>query len=370
MFAIRNHHLFSVKAWLVIVLGWTLILSGCLPAGALSSSGGLSSEDIDSASAAQIAVTTPTQGAIPTLPTRPRYEPGQLVDYTALAGDTLPGLAKRFNTTVEEILEANDFIPASATTMPPGMPMQIPIYYMPLWGSPYKIIPDSLFVNGPQQIGFDTEEFVNAYPGWLKTYSNFVSGANRSGAEIVDLVAHYYSISPRLLLALLEYQSGALTEPEPSPEAMEYPLGYKHWSRKRLYLQLTWGANMLNNGYYSYKTMALDQLVYEDGRVEYFDPWLNPGSASLQNFFNSLFNYEQYILAITPDGFAKTYSDLFGDPWQAEQPHIPGSLEQPLFILPFQPGDVWALTGGPHSPWGKGEPLAALDLAPPSKTSG
>ena len=34
---------------------------------------------------------------------RPLYAPGELVDYTAQAGDTLPVLAVRFNTTVEEI---------------------------------------------------------------------------------------------------------------------------------------------------------------------------------------------------------------------------------------------------------------------------
>jgi len=43
---------------------------------------------------------------------------------------------------------------------------------------------------------------------------------------------------------------------------------------------------------------------------------------------------------------------------------------QPDFILPFEPGDVWALTGGPHTGWGNGAPLAALDFAPPSKISG
>ena len=52
--------------------------------------------------------------------------------------------------------------------MPPGMPMKIPIYYQPFWGSQYQIIPDSLFINGPAQVGFDTSAFVAAQPGWLK----------------------------------------------------------------------------------------------------------------------------------------------------------------------------------------------------------
>src|SRR5215208_7634774 len=56
---------------------------------------------------------------------RPEYSPGELVDYTAQNGDTLPALAARFNTTVKEIRETNPIIPLDATTMPPGLPMKI-----------------------------------------------------------------------------------------------------------------------------------------------------------------------------------------------------------------------------------------------------
>src|SRR5689334_5266550 len=45
---------------------------------------------------------------------RPAYAPGQLVDYTAQDGDTLPALAARFNTTVDQIMKANPIIPADA----------------------------------------------------------------------------------------------------------------------------------------------------------------------------------------------------------------------------------------------------------------
>jgi LasA protease len=106
-------------------------------------------------------VPAPTSG-------RPEYPPGELVDYIAQSGDTIPALAKRFNTTEEQIMEANPIIPGDATTMPPGLPMKIPIYYLPLWGTAYQSIPDSAFVNGPSQIGFSTSAFVESTQGWLK----------------------------------------------------------------------------------------------------------------------------------------------------------------------------------------------------------
>ena len=146
--------------------------------------------------------------------TRKTYAPGERADYTAHNGNTLPSLAARFNTSVDEIFQANQQIPRDATTMPPGMPMRIPIYYRALWGSPFQNIPDHAFVNGPADIGFNTAAFVANQPGWLKAYRVYVSGETRTGAEMVNYVAINYSVSPRLLLAILEYQGGALTNPE------------------------------------------------------------------------------------------------------------------------------------------------------------
>jgi len=306
----------------------------------------------------------------PTFPSRPRYSPAELVDYTVQCGDTLPNLAARFNTSIEQIQEANSFIPLSATTLPPGMPMKIPIYYLPFWGSPYQILPDSLFVNGPSQRDFDTSGFVNSHPGWLKGYTSYVSDVNRSGAEIVDLVARNFSLSPRLLLALLEYKAGALSQTDVEPEVQDYPLGVKEWRQKGLFLQLTYVANLLNDGYYRFRQSRLLELEHSDGTLERVDPWQNAATVSLQNYFNTLLEYDDYLRAISPEGFARIYQDLFGDPWQDIQPHIPVSLVQPEFILPFEPGEVWAYTGGPHTAYGRLEPYAAIDFAPPSVGSG
>ena len=49
---------------------------------------------------------------------------------------------------------------------------------------------------------------------------------------------------------------------------------------------------------------------------------------------------------------------------------IPGNLHQPELSLPFAEKKTWSFTGGPHSAWGEGEPLAALDFAPPAVVGG
>lgn len=304
-------------------------------------------------------------------PTRPSYPPGELVAYSAQTGDTLPALSIRFNTTVVEILEANPIIPADATTLPPGMPMQIPIYFQPFWGSPYQILPDSVFINGPSQVKFDLQNFVMNKQGWLADYTEYAAGDNRTGAQIVDLVAKNFSISPQVLLALLDYQTGAISQVAmPQFVDIDYPLGYQSRSHKGLYLQLVWAANFLNNGYYGWRTGHLTTLNLDDGTIEIPDPWQNAATAALQYYFSENYSVTEYQFAIGPNGFAQTFLDLFENPWESPEPHIPGSLQQPLFRLPFETGKTWAYTGGPHTGWGTGDPWAAIDFAPPTDLTG
>ncbi len=269
-----------------------------------------------------------------------------------------------------EILAANPIIPETASTLPPDLPMKIPIYYLPFWGSAYQIIPDSLFVNGPLQRDFDTAEFVAQQAGWLNGYSSYASGTNRTGAELVDLVATNFSISPRLLLALLEYQAGALSEPAVNAQKIRYPLGNPDPRHRGLFLQLTWAANLLNNSYYSWRNGTLTSFDLPDDRLVRPDPWQNAATVALQHYFAQVRPLQEYELATSPEGFARAYTHWFGAPWEADEPHIPGSLQQPVFSLPFEPRKAWAYTSGPHSGWGEGPPLAALDFAPPAVRTG
>ena len=302
------------------------------------------------------------------LPTRPNYKPGELVDYTAQSGDTLPALAARFNTTVEEIRAANSFIPADATTMPPGMPMKIPIYYLALWASPYQIIPDHAFVDSPTAIGFNSAAFIAAHQGWLKSYREYAGGEWRSGAGVVDYVATNFSLNPRLLIALLEYQAHALSDPK--APASPYVLGPRDREHDSVYLQLVWAANTLNNGYYGWRIGDLTSFDVLDGTEYRPDPWQNASSVGLQYYFSRITGGTQFTEAVGPVGFARLYTDLFGDPWQEDFTLIPGSLRQPDLPLPFQQGQTWTYTGGPHTGWGTGEPFAGIDFAPPAQRSG
>lgn len=335
-----------------------LLLAACIP----QQPAGISVETPTPTATQAVVLSTP-------LPTRQPYPPGELVDYTVQMGDTLPALAAHFNTNEAEIRAANSIIPQDVTTLPAGMPMQIPIYYQPLYGSSYQIIPDSLFVNGPAAQSFDAAAFVSGTNGWLKNHSEYVGDERRFGGDLIEYVATNYSISPRVLLALIEYQAGGLSRPE-MPEG-GYLLGYRGDDRdKEFYQQLLWAANTLNVGYYGWRTGKMTQIDLADGRLERIDPWQNSATASLHFYYGQIMGKDAYERAIYADGFAKTYRTWFGDAWENVEAHIPGSLQQPYFELPFLPGNYWNFTGGPHSAWGKGQPWAALDFAPSGNESG
>ena len=299
---------------------------------------------------------------------RPEYKPGELVDYIAQSGDTLPALASRFNTTEAEILDANPVIPADATTMPPGFPMKIPSYYLPLWGTTFQSIPDQAFVNGLAQIGVNTTALVASTDGWLKNYRVYAGDKWRTGPEMVDYIAANYSVSPRLLMAILEYQAGALSDPE--APTTKYVLGFRRRYYESPYLQLIIAANTLNNGYYNWRAGNLTEFELPDGSIVRPDPWQNAGSVAIQYYFSRLYSGDKFYASIGPDGLARTYKEFFGDPWADPVITIPGSLQQPELSFPFPAGHTWTYTGGPHTGWGTGEPFSAVDFAPPTEFSG
>ena len=348
------------KSFLPYILILLFILSSCAP--------------IDEVDQTQLELTEsvlpePVISQTP-LPTRPSYQPGELVDYIAQTGDTLPALASHFNTSINEIIQANPVLPENVTTLPPGLPMQIPIYYQPLWGSPYQIIPDWLFVYGPALSEFDVITYVNQQPGWLKNYESYAGNEQRRGGELIQYVANNFSISPKLLLAIVEYQSKALSDDNFPENINTYTLGYEEKNHKGFYRQLVWAANALNNGYYGWRSGLLKSFDKLDGSLIRPDPWQNSATIAIQYYFAQTIPASEYDTAIHASGLYATYNQLFGDPWESNDYHIEGSMQQPTLLLPFTPGTIWAYTGGPHTGWGQGEPFSALDFAPPNVAGG
>lgn len=314
--------------------------------------------------------TTSTALPTPTATSNVETIPGELVDYVVQSGDTLPAIAAHFNTTTDEILQINPEIPAGMTTLPPGLPLTIPAYLLPLLGSDFQVLPDSEVVNGPSAIDFDSIQEIRSRPGYLNSTNDYIYTRTRSAGEVIDLVAAEYSLHPRLLLTLLEFQSAGLSNPTPTDAQRMYPLGIEDPLYRGLYWQLSWAAERINDGYYGWRMGVLDQFSISDGHILRPNPWQNAGTIGLYAFFVELYGLEELEFIMGPDGFRQTYHSLWGDPSTHALELVSANLQQPEMVLPFEPGVIWDYSAGPHSTWGGSLPLGAIDFAPPAVEGG
>lgn len=306
---------------------------------------------------------TPTPDSPRILPT-PRQDSTQ---YTVQSGDTLGGIAMNYDISLESLMAANNI--NNANQLEVGQVLNVPAPN-PVGQAPgFKIIPDSELVYGPASIYFNIDAFIQSQNGYLATYTQDINGALLSAADIISLVSRNYSINPRLLIALLEYQSGWVTNPEPFN--ISYPMGLLDEGHYGLYRQLTWAANDLNRGYYLWRANAISTVVLNDGTIAPLDPSINAGTAALQYFFSDLDDRATWEADSGATGLLLTYYVFFGNPFDyAIEPLISSTLQQPELTLPFQSGQTWYFTGGPHGGWDAGSAWAALDFAPPGDNGG
>ena len=284
--------------------------------------------------------------------------------YIVQSGDTLYGIAGRFGCDVEELIEVNNL--ADPSLLRVGQELQIPSSRLET-GPAIRLLPNSEFVNSPAYVDFDVGAFAIEQGGYLAAYEENVGGQVLSGPAIVDLIAHHYSVGPRMMLALLELESGWVTNPNPTQEELLYPLGYRGGGWELLHRQLAWAADKLNEGYYDWRGRGMTIKSWGDGTSTHYAPTLNAATAGLQYFFSLDGNKSQWEVLVGdgPGSYLETYRRLFGSPDQyAIEPLIPASVTNPSLALPWTEGELWYYTGGPHGAWNDGSAWSAVDFVP------
>jgi LasA protease len=182
------------------------------------------------------------------------------------------------------------------------------------------------------------------------------------------------SVNPRLLLAILDYESSWVRGTPADRFRIDYPLGYESYRYKGMFMQLVWGINQLSEGYYGWRTGKLTELQFLDGNTLRVDPTLNAGTVALMYYFSRNHSLNEWLRIMDQtSGFMSYYQNMFGDPWSradAMGAIFPPGISQPDMSLPFEVHASWAFTGGPHSAWEHYGPQAALDFAPASAKTG
>jgi len=227
-------------------------------------------------------------------------------------------------------------------------------------------------VYSPSAVTFDVLDYLEQTNGFLSTYRQYLMITDwTTGADLITRVALENSINPRLLLALLELQSGCVLGNVENPQEFNTAMGATKAVRLDLYGQLIWAVHELSEGYYGWRYGTLTEFSSVDGTILRPDPETNPGTVALQYFIAQLYDTETGSEVL--DSFLALYQDMFGDPWTRAatvEPLISSEVRQPELTLPFLPGKTWAFTGGPHNSFEGSGPLASLDFAPPSAESG
>ncbi len=285
--------------------------------------------------------------------------------YTIQSGDSLAGIALRNQVSVRQIIDTNDI--ENPDLINPGQVIVIPPASANELATNFRIIPDSEIYYGPSVKDFDVESIVWQFNGKLNWYEEELEdGTVLSGSAIVQRVANEQSINPRLLLAIIEHQSGCLLSRNEDCDLEKYPLGLINSNQQGLYKQLSWTANELLRGSGLWEKSLLAVWTLADGDVMRIDASINAGTAGIQHLFSLIQGKSEWKQTVSQTGFYQTYNKLFGYPFTFSiDPILPEDLVQPELILPLAEDDIWLLTSGPHWAWGTGSPWAALDFAPP-----
>ena len=309
----------------------------------------------------------PTKAAVILIPVTPTPIPAPtsttIVErYTVRNGDTLGAIAARYDLSIEELMKLNGLTNPNALQI--GQVLQVTLQVLRA-GPSDLLLPNSEVVYSPAYLSFDVTAFVNQANGYLAAYREKVEGDMLSGSQIIQLVAERFSVGPRVLLALLEYQGGWVTGTSLTQNQLSYPMGLQDPSRSTLFYQASWAANHLNEGYYGKLSGQLPAYKFKDRTRARLAPNVNAGTAAIQNVLALTANWDAWQDQIGPNGFIATYRSLFGDPNAVSiEPLLPPDLKQPALRLPWNDGATWYYTGGPHSAWGDLAAWSAIDVTP------
>jgi LysM repeat protein len=243
---------------------------------------------------------TPTQVATASLP----------IVYRVQAGDTLNTLAIRFGVTPEEIraMEGN---PPPLGLLNPGLQLVIPARLGPTTPAD-EVMPDSEVVFSASAAAFDVAGFARDRRGYL-SHAQTENGTGSAPATLKRLALDN-SVSPRLLLALLEHFGGWVTKASPSGDALSYPFGVYEAAEAGFSSQLIQATNRLGIGYYGWRDASLLELVFRDGTRLRLAPALNAGTVAVLYYFSVDATNESDWRADV-QAFLATYRSLFDDPF-------------------------------------------------------
>ena len=218
------------------------------------------------------------------------------------------------------------------TSTPTLMPTATPLPAVHPLFDPQRLSYDHNF-SGPE-----IQAFLEARNSPLATARISIGNRSHSFTDVLVSLSNLYSISPRLLLSLMDLQSGVLSTSTPSSEQLAWAAGFQgdNGSRRGLFAQLRWLTRELRAALRDYALLdgtALPPLNFVNGSI-----LAVPSTIDLSRYVLS----RALAPTTTPDrldallaGVAPTYQRLFDlDPRLAPTDWPP--LAEPFLSRPFE----------------------------------
>jgi LasA protease len=166
---------------------------------------------------------------LPTLAPPHSSTPGpqdQTIMYYAQSGDSRAAVAARFGVEVQEITSPKT-VPATGL-IDAGTLLIIPDRIETETTSSVWLLPDSEVIFSSSATDFDTAGFIALAGGHLSQYHQWLgSTGNVTGSQGMQRVTTENSVNPRLMLAVLEYESHWIYGEPTDMLREEYPMGYQ-----------------------------------------------------------------------------------------------------------------------------------------------
>jgi murein DD-endopeptidase MepM/ murein hydrolase activator NlpD len=164
----------------------------------------------------------------------------------------------------------------------------------------------------PDFYSAEIQQFLDQQPGPLKSTSFAVGDRTHTLAESLTSQSTYFGFNPKIMLAMLEVQSGLLSNAKPSEDALNWAAGFRgekgNW--RGINAQTRWVTRQLLLARRDY--LAYAPLTYADEKSLPAPAGLNLSQYVIARVFAPTTTPEQ--LPDLMNRFVATYTTYFGDP--------------------------------------------------------